>query len=459
MLGGRSVAHVAVCAACWACGGTLGVGDSGAETAGDSGAEGSYHDSTAGMLTDGGTVITENDAPGSEVFVPTVGGPLEEAGGPIDAGYYHGDGAFFVDGGAYPGTLDASGATDAMNGPGDASSGCAALAGCCPSLAAASQSLCNAIAGLGDATNCSTELAQLQGAGDCTGVATLASEIQVPPNWLVSDGTLLFWTTKNETPGLLCMPVGGGAITILLEGPITNENANGFLAVDDMNVYLLQNSMLMRLPKNGAPASLVNESGAVLAAVSALGGVAYWVENGPGANYGDPMQPMAIKSAPLRGGPVSPIALFGTLDPISAIAVTESTILYEDIRSFLYAFPIGTGVPAGGPTAIAAATRCTGITSDTSAIYCGQTTGSNLGIAGDGTTTALGPAVSSSYIVYDDTYVYWADDTTVGTIMKAPKTGGNAAILARDATPTAIAVDAKAVYWSDTGGFIKSIPK
>ena len=68
--------------------------------------------------------------------------------------------------------------------------------------------------------------------------------------------------------------------------------------------------------------------------------------------------------------------------------------------------------------------------------------------------------MSSSYIVFDDTYVYWADMTAVGTIMKAPKAGGGTAtVIARDASPTAIAIDANSVYWSDLGGAIKSIPK
>jgi hypothetical protein len=84
----------------------------------------------------------------------------------------------------------------------------------------------------------------------------------------------------------------------------------------------------------------------------------------------------------------------------------------------------------------------------------------NLSIASEGTATALGPAISSSYIAFEDTYVYWVDNTTVGTIMKAPKAGGGTAtVLARDTSPTTIAVDANAVDWSDSGGYIKSIPK
>lgn len=67
--------------------------------------------------------------------------------------------------------------------------------------------------------------------------------------------------------------------------------------------------------------------------------------------------------------------------------------------------------------------------------------------------------MSSSNIVFDGTYVYWADATNVGSIMKAPKAGGTATVLAWDTTPTAIAVDASSVYWGDAEGYIKSTPK
>jgi hypothetical protein len=130
------------------------------------------------------------------------------------------------------------------------------------------------------------------------------------------------------------------------------------------------------------------------------------------------------------------------------------------------------GIPGGGGPAspdagapsgfqiISGTTNSCALTSDTDAVYCSQGTAPNLRIASDGTVTSLGTAVQSSYIVFDDTYVYWADQGTVGTIMKAPKAGGGTAtILARDTSPTAIAVDAHSVYWADQGGYIKSIPK
>jgi hypothetical protein len=146
--------------------------------------------------------------------------------------------------------------------------------------------------------------------------------------------------------------------------------------------------------------------------------------------------------------------------PVGGLAVTWSTVFF--VTDYLFALPMGTDmpttmVPAGGQGWGSGV--CTAITSDTSAIYCAHYADSNYRIASDGTATSFGPAVGSSYIVSDDTYVYWADETTVGTIMKAPKAGGGAVVLARDASPTAIAIDARSVYWSDMDGYIKSTPK
>jgi len=62
-------------------------------------------------------------------------------------------------------------------------------------------------------------------------------------------------------------------------------------------------------------------------------------------------------------------------------------------------------------------------------------------------------------IAYDDAYVYWLDDATVGTMMRVPKTGGTATIIVRDTSPVAMAVDASAVYWSNQAGQITRLVK
>src|SRR5262249_29990372 len=154
-----------------------------------------------------------------------------------------------------------------------------------------------------------------------------------------------------------------------------------------------------RLPKNGAPPTLVNEAGATVAAATALGGTVYWVEHHPLA---------VVMSAPLMGNSVTNIFL--TTDAYIhgwfEIAVTSSTVFGGASDFALSDFPVS---GASAATLLAPLINCSSITSDSDAVYCAQPTGSNVRIASDGTTTPLGPAVNSSFIVFDDTNVYWVD--------------------------------------------------
>ena len=97
--------------------------------------------------------------------------------------------------------------------------------------------------------------------------------------------------------------------------------------------------------------------------------------------------------------------------------------------------------------------------SDNSGVYCGMSTGSNLQVHNDGSLMPIGAAASTSAIVTDDENVYWIDATAAGAILKVSKSGGTPVTLAKDPNPTAIAVDAVAVYWGDQGGSIKGVPK
>jgi hypothetical protein len=261
------------------------------------------------------------------------------------------------------------------------------------------------------------------------------------------------------------MPVGGGDVTVLLDGPITNtlldiNSPNVFLAVDETNVYILQDNAIVRIPKDGSPASLVSKPGGLVLAVTSLGSNAYWMEY-DGNDYGFQALPVTVNTAPLLGGPVSQLASFLFANPPVAvgvdIGVTSSTCFVGARGESVYQF--STSAP-GGPAPVSAGAGCNLLTSDDDDVYCAQVSASNLELASDGSSTTLGPSVSSSYIVFDDTSVYWADMATVGTIMKAPKAGGGSStVIARDTSPTAIAVDANAVYWSDQAGYIKSVPK
>ena len=352
-------------------------------------------------------------------------------GGGFDAGIYLGDGSFFADG-AYPSTE--GGTTDGSVI--DASTPCGELQACCGTLSGSTQSLCNSVAGSGDATNCAAELSQLQGGGDCTGVTVLATDVQVAPAQMASDGTFLFW---SSTQGLFAVPVQGGPVTTLVNGPTGNQDGTAFLAVDDVNVYLLENESLVRIPKNGAPATLVNESGGAVTSATSLGSTAYWTDRTLGAFR-----------APLQGNTVDNFAPYSASGPIG---VTSTTVFINGGVTIFTMSGSGAATWDGGVYY-----DCSALTSDANAVYC-TSSPTNVSFASDETITPLGQAINSTYIAFDDTYVYWADNTTVGTIERAPKSGGGATVVARDPSPVAIAVDATSIYWADQQGYMKKIAK
>jgi hypothetical protein len=418
------------------------------------------NDGGSGSGLDGGAAIDARRPPNVDASPPsadaaTDGSSSESGvgGGYVDAGYYYGDGSYWVDGSPYPNLPDAS-VSDAQVI--DSGQGCAPLASCCPTLTGASQSLCDSIAGAGNAGDCATELDQLEAGGECAGTNVLATQLQVPANRMVSDGTTLFWTTLQSSPGLFAMPVQGGPVATLLTPSTATPEGQAFLAVDDTNLYVLEGYSLVRIPKNGAPSTLVNESGATVVAATGLGGKGYWIEEWSG--NGQPGTTAVKSAALLAGGAITTVGLFQQSIPPDFIAVTSTTAFLGVQAMAIYEFPLS-GAPSSGPTMLSM--DCDSLASDTNAAFCAATgNGSNQQIASDGTTSILGSGVSSTFIVSDNTYVYWADRATVGTILKAPKGGGGTAtIVARDTNPTAIAVDDKSVYWSDQGGYIKSVPK
>jgi hypothetical protein len=301
------------------------------------------------------------------------------------------------------------------------------------------------------------------------GATVIASQIQLTPLNLVSDGTTLFWTSAVGRQ-LSSMPVGGGAITTVVPAP---GASGGFLAADDLNVYYYSQQGLARVQKGGGTPSLITDTSAVSAAV--LGSTLYWLDQGPVAHTGSapdagaslpPVAGLVLESAPLKGGAVTQIAEIPSDNAPggpNALGVTTSTAFVSSLAGTRF-FSLTDGLPEGGaPESVPGAPACLYVVSDDSAVYC-ETQRSIVAIGNDGSTTTLGTAVLtglvSGGVAIDDTYVYWADSTTVGTIMRAPKTGGSApTILARDTQPIAVAVDANAVYWSDQGGNIWRLPK
>ncbi len=291
------------------------------------------------------------------------------------------------------------------------------------------------------------------------GATTIQTEIQATATNLASDGTSIYWTSSLGSGGpVYSAPVNGGAVSTVVAGPLSG----GFLAVDDVNVYYPGPSGgYASSPKSGGgPATLITPAGAEVLAFTLLGGNAYWMEDNG-----------AVKTAPAQGGATTVLATFAQQgpDPFHGIAVTSNTVFVPvgGLSGALAYFPIGSGVPAGSMPAMISglgSPGCMFLVSGTSDVYCSNG-GSMIAIADDGTTTTLGSVLDQGVsagggsVAADDTYVYWIDEDTVGTMMRAPKAGGSATIIARDTSPVAIAVDTSAIYWSDVGGNILRLPK
>ncbi len=340
-------------------------------TTGSSGSSGGFGSSSGsgGSGSSGG--------PGSSGSSGSSSGGASSSGGSyVDAGLYYGDGSFWVDGGAYPPEeAGADAPTDASTA--DASTPCGALANCCPTLSGGSQTLCNSVVAAGDQNNCTAELSQLESEGDCLGEMVLVSNNQVPPNRLASDGNLLFWTSSA---GLFAVPVQGGAVTTLVSAP--SGGIAAFLAVDDLNVYVLLEPGLVRIPKSGASPTLMSDPGAPVVSATSLGSTAYWIE---AIGYDAGAGQTNVESAPLQGNGINPVA---TGIPqgwnYGLIGVTSNTVFLGANGGDVSSFPLG---GPGNPALVGGTMNdnCMTLTSDTAAIYCANSSGDNVSVASSGT--------------------------------------------------------------------------
>ncbi len=286
----------------------------------------------------------------------------------------------------------------------------------------------------------------------------IASEIQQTPIDLASNGRSVFWVSFGGPVD--SVPVGGGSVATVV--PVMAPGS--FVAADDTYVYYELNGGIYRAPIDGSgpPVSELDgeDASTRVEAATAVGSTLYWAEYDTLAT--------TVKSVPLHGGAVSVIAELTRASPVT-IGVT-SQALFVNTPGGLQSLPLAGGSPEGGvPASVMGFDNgCQIFASDSDAVYCEDFTSSSVfRVANDGTATQLGtilldstlPGSGVDPIAIDDTYVYWVDAVTVGTIMRVAKSGGTPVAIAMDTSPVAIAVDSNAVYWSDLGGNIMRLTK
>lgn len=303
------------------------------------------------------------------------------------------------------------------------------------------------------------------GAADADGgPQVIASEIQLTPSAMASDGTSVFWGSVLGLGGpIYGVPVTGGTVRTVVSG----NHSGDFVAVDDTSVYFWASPGpgIDRANKDGSgngSALLSSDGGISYLLPTVQGSTLYWLEHSVSAP-----STYFLRSMPLQGGDIVSQAEFSAgISAFDSLAVSTSTAFLNGftIDSSIRVLALGSGMVDVNslPTIPGFNHLCTQMLASSDVMVCHADTSELYGftIAGStvSTATLLAPFALGP-ITMDDKYVYWVDDLPVGTIQRVPKAGGTIELLARDPNPVAIAVDANAVYWADQQGNIMRLAK
>jgi hypothetical protein len=260
----------------------------------------------------------------------------------------------------------------------------------------------------------------------------------------------------------------------------TNQSSPNVITVDQNSVYwaAYYSFTVDKIAKAGGTATTissgeVNPSGIALDATNV-----YWSDRGYGGGDG------YVKRAPVAGGAVSNI-VGGLNTKPAAVAVDGANVYYATLGDFsvtggaISSVPLGTvdGGAGAGTVVAPQQNNPSFMTIDGTTLYWsnsgtfvapdgGAPNGSIVKCAtpdcSNGPQTVAAAQNHPRGITHDAEFVYWANFGTGqndGAIMKAPKTGGPAAVMVPNLVyPDGIAVDAKYVYFTTHSGQVGRIP-
>jgi hypothetical protein len=299
-----------------------------------------------------------------------------------------------------------------------------------------------------DAANCGA--CGVRCKGDCQSgrcVVTFASGLP-QAGCVAVDRESVYWVTGLEGPDfhgtVQKAPLDGGPVTTLAEG-------NGFpwpchIAVDRANVYW-----------GGADATGVRKvalgGGAIttiVAGESASGGLAVDATSVYFADLYD-----GVFKAPLGGGPIQTLAMFGGTD----LAI-DAQHVYWTTRTGAQSSDVMSATLDGGAVETLASSLqlAEALAVDARDVYVAEYDGGDvkaIPIGGGPTRTVTSDLFIPSVIAIDDENVY---TDRLGSVERAPKAGGTRTELALDTHVFSIAVDASSVYWTN-GDAVKKVSK
>jgi hypothetical protein len=251
------------------------------------------------------------------------------------------------------------------------------------------------------------------------------------------------------------VPKRGGVTMVLYSGTGAPFDKGANVAVDDTEVYwtsavtsgTVKSSTLNRQGKDGGkPTVVATIPGAALGCIAVDAHSMYWVQGN------------AVMKASKGGGPATVFA--GGQIGANCVALDDKNVYWSlggtekaQFADGAIAFAAKTG--GAGKVIVKGADHASNLVVDDKSIYWQNNDKIMKAPRTGGDPAVLAPAGGTvSDIALDDAYVYFtvAGSGTDGTVARVSKDGGTVAPLATgQATPVGIAVDAGSVYWACRG--------
>lgn len=285
-------------------------------------------------------------------------------------------------------------------------------------------------------------------------LTTLASNQNTP--WTIAlDADNVYWVNASPLGGVYKVAKSGGAVTTLAQGAYGEITSIG---VDATSVYVPLDKAILAIPIGGGSPTTVATTSTDVDSLALANNNLYWTEMNDSF---PPSGPPIAQMVPVSGGAPTSFSV-----PTS-VSGEQSPFLTASGGDAVYAsFSPGAGflrLPFDGSaaTVVDAEGSMGPMGFDSVNIYFAVSGALAVVPKSGGAPTNLVATQNARSIATDDDFIYIADDTSTGRILKVAKSGGAPTVLAdNQGAPIALAIDDFNVYWACANeGTIKKVGK
>ncbi|MBL8607277.1 MAG: hypothetical protein JNL38_08155 [Myxococcales bacterium] len=256
------------------------------------------------------------------------------------------------------------------------------------------------------------------------------------PGYVALDRDHVYWATWEDVGGVHRVPRAGGAVA-----PVAAPQTGTFaLAVDETHVYFSTSSGVKRVPKGGGAVSLLGPGDSADIVFDGANVVYSVYREGDAGG--------AVRSVPRGGGSVTTVS--SGISGAEGLAIDDRFIyVAQEQGAAILELPRGGGVPRGLSAAYARR-----IAIDADFVYyatyssaairrVGRASGAVAEVA-----TSTSPSRAANMVLDGDT-IYWTAAGAPSRLFRVAKTGGSAVEIASGTELIGLAVDERAICWSD----------